>query len=54
MKGGLINFPLFLLEGHAILPMTTKAGCASISQCYIHSECAVAVTVDVAVVVDEV
>ena len=27
MKGGLLNFPLFLLEGNAILPMTPKAGC---------------------------
>ena len=27
VKGGLINFPLFLLEGNAILPMTPKADC---------------------------
>ena len=27
VKGGLINFPLFLLKGNAILPMTPKAGC---------------------------
>ena len=25
VKGGLINFPLFLLEGNAILSMTSKA-----------------------------
>ena len=29
VKGGPINFSLFLLEGNAILPMTPKAGCAS-------------------------
>ena len=28
-KGGLKNFPLFLLKGNEILPMTPKAGCAS-------------------------
>ena len=28
VKGGLIIFPLFLLEGNAILPMTPKADCA--------------------------
>ena len=27
-KGGLINFPLFLLRGNAIFPMTPKADCA--------------------------
>ena len=27
VKGGLIIFPLFLLEGNAILPMTPKADC---------------------------
>ena len=27
VKGGLINFPLFLLEGITILPMTSKANC---------------------------
>ena len=32
VKGGLINFPLFLLEGNAILPMTPKAGCAKLVQ----------------------
>ena len=26
-EGGLISFPLLLLEGNAILPMTPKAGC---------------------------
>ena len=26
-EGGLISFPLLLLEGNAILPMTSKAGC---------------------------
>ena len=30
VKGGLINIPLFLLEGNAILPMTPKADCAMI------------------------
>ena len=29
VKGGLISFPLFLLEGNAILPKTPKAGCAN-------------------------
>ena len=29
MKGGLISFPLFLVEGNAILPMTPRAGCVS-------------------------
>ena len=28
VKGGLIRFPLFMLDGNAILPMTPKAGCA--------------------------
>ena len=28
VKGGLINFPLFLLEGIVILLMTPKADCA--------------------------
>ena len=27
VKGGLINFLLFLLKGNAIFPMTPKAGC---------------------------
>ena len=27
VKGGLINFPLFLLEGNAVLPMIPKADC---------------------------
>ena len=27
VKGGLINFPFFLLKGNAILPMTPKVGC---------------------------
>ena len=27
VKGGLIIFPLVLLEGYAILPMTPKADC---------------------------
>ena len=27
VKGELIIYPLFLLEGNAILPMTHKAGC---------------------------
>ena len=31
VKGGLINFPLFLLEGNVILPMTPKADCAESS-----------------------
>ena len=31
VKVGLINFPLFLLEGNAILPMTPKAGCDTVS-----------------------
>ena len=26
-EGGLISFPLLLLEGNAILPMTPKAAC---------------------------
>ena len=30
VKGGLINFPLFLLEGNAILSMTSKADCENI------------------------
>ena len=30
VKGGLIRFPLFLLEGNAILPMTRKAGCVMV------------------------
>ena len=29
VKGELIIFPLFLLEGNAILPMTPKAGCVA-------------------------
>ena len=28
VKGGVISFSLFLLEGNAILPMTPKADCA--------------------------
>ena len=28
VKGGLISFPLFLLEGNALLPMLPKADCA--------------------------
>ena len=28
-EGGLISFPLLLLEGNVILPMTPKAGCES-------------------------
>ena len=27
VKGGLISFPLFLVEENAILPMTPRAGC---------------------------
>ena len=29
VKGGLIIFPLFLLEGNAILPLTHKADCVT-------------------------
>ena len=31
-EGGLISFPLLLLEGSAILPMTPKANCAGLCQ----------------------
>ena len=30
VEGGLIRFPLLLLEGNAILPMTLKADCAGV------------------------
>ena len=34
VKGGLINFHLFLLEGNEILPMTPKGGCeGNVVQC---------------------
>ena len=33
-EGGLISFPLLLLEGNAILPMTPKAGCVGDFPCF--------------------